>query len=208
VRAVDSPAAATIGAMNQMHCSACGAAAKATCKCGVAYIPAGEFAARAVAAHPEKSDRAIAQAIGVGHQTVARARKAGGPNGPPERIGRDGKRQTATKAPSTALQIARFEAQRARAEAAIKLFLPDNRRIPKVPRDLLIAALATLNADHPAEQARTLLGLTWNELIVPHEDESKMAITAPQRPIGVAPSVGSRGSHGRPHDLSINGSAG
>lgn len=46
----------------------------------------------AVAANPEKSDRAIAADIGVHKNTVARARKVTGPQGPVEkRVGKDGK---------------------------------------------------------------------------------------------------------------------
>jgi hypothetical protein len=51
-----------------------------------------ERAAAAVAATPEKSDRAIAGAIGVSHTTVQKARKSVGnllPAG--KRVGRDGK---------------------------------------------------------------------------------------------------------------------
>jgi hypothetical protein len=76
----------------RLACSACGAEANASCNCGKPYLPR-QRAAEAVAAHPEKSDRAIAEEIGVSHQTVARARDATGPHGPVDeaRTGRDGK---------------------------------------------------------------------------------------------------------------------
>jgi hypothetical protein len=51
-------------------------------------------AAAAVAANPDKSDRAIAPEIGVGSNTVRRARRATAPNGAVEaRTGRDGKKR-------------------------------------------------------------------------------------------------------------------
>jgi hypothetical protein len=78
----------------------CGAHGEIGCDCGVEYIRAGKFAAKVVAdpANAGKSDRAIAAEIGVGHQTVMRARQSTGPNGPVgKRIGRDGK---ARKLPS------------------------------------------------------------------------------------------------------------
>jgi hypothetical protein len=77
----------------QIGCSACGATANASCDCGAPYLPAGQRAAEAVAANPEKSDRAIAAEIGVDKNTVAAARrKSGGEDSPPEkRTGKDGK---------------------------------------------------------------------------------------------------------------------
>jgi hypothetical protein len=78
----------------RLACSACGAEANASCNCGKPYLPR-ERAAKAVAEHPEKSDRAIAEEIGVSHPTVAKARReaATGNDLPVEksRIGKDGK---------------------------------------------------------------------------------------------------------------------
>jgi len=75
----------------QMACTVCGAKAEASCRCGAPYLPAGERAKLAVIANPEKSDRAIADEIGVHRRTVERARSHGA-NAPPERVlGRDGK---------------------------------------------------------------------------------------------------------------------
>jgi hypothetical protein len=79
--------------MPQIGCMACGATTEAACDCGVPYLPAGERAAAAIVANPERSDRAIASEIGVDHKTVAAARRLVGESSPPEgRIGRDGKR--------------------------------------------------------------------------------------------------------------------
>jgi hypothetical protein len=76
----------------RLACTACGAEANASCSCGKPYLPR-ERAAEAVAAHPEKSDRAIADEIGVGKDTVRRARAATGAGAPVEgpRTGKDGK---------------------------------------------------------------------------------------------------------------------
>jgi hypothetical protein len=58
----------------RLACSACGAEANASCNCGKPYVPARQRAVDAVAAHPEKSNRAIADDIGVSHETVRQAR--------------------------------------------------------------------------------------------------------------------------------------
>jgi len=77
-----------------IRCGGCGAVGKAPCQCGVRCLPAEpgdpaavprakpdkrelsarEKAAAAIAADPEKSDRAIAAELGIGHATVSRAR--------------------------------------------------------------------------------------------------------------------------------------
>ena len=76
----------------KLQCSSCGADATASCDCGVAYVPAGKRAQEAVAASPERSDRAIAAEIGVDHKTVAKARARTGDNSPVQkRTGKDGK---------------------------------------------------------------------------------------------------------------------
>jgi hypothetical protein len=83
-----------------LRCSVCDASASASCDCGAAYVPAGERAALAIAANPEKSDRAIAADIGVDHKTVAKARRAPGEKSPPaKRTGKDGKSYPAKPKP-------------------------------------------------------------------------------------------------------------
>ncbi|MDE5440531.1 hypothetical protein GWG65_03510 [Bradyrhizobium sp. CSA207] len=74
----------------KLFCSKCGARADATCACGVAYMPARVAAAKAVAAHPGKSNRAIARDIGVDEGTVRDARR-GTAEFSAVRIGLDGK---------------------------------------------------------------------------------------------------------------------
>lgn len=82
-------------------CSGCGVSALAGCKCGVEYVPAGKRAEEAVVANPEKSDRAIADDIGVSNQTVRRARaKSTVTNVTVEkRTGKDGKTRKLPKRP-------------------------------------------------------------------------------------------------------------
>jgi hypothetical protein len=87
--------------LGQLRCTECGKTcdAPAPCDCGkpLEYVPAGKLAEEAVVATPEKSDRAIAEEIGVSRMTVARAREAVAPvtNVPPDkRVGLDGKSYT------------------------------------------------------------------------------------------------------------------
>ena len=168
-------------------CSKCGAKAKPGCNCGVAYIPAHAFAAKAVTAHPEKSDRAIAAAIGIDHKTVAKARKSVGEKSP-TRVGMDGKRYRATKQMTPALA----DAMKARAEAVARLFPPPVTTIPKAARAELIAALRMLakSKDTAAvlvERQRARLNLDWSDLLVPSDaNESTLRVAPGQRPLRVA----------------------
>jgi hypothetical protein len=96
-----------------LHCTKCGTKSKCGCGCGAPYVgdhrwaipiakveptkkpSALDRAAVAIAAHPDKSDRAIAAEIGMDHKTVAKARRAMAVSpldSPPEkRVGRDGR---------------------------------------------------------------------------------------------------------------------
>jgi DNA-binding transcriptional MocR family regulator len=77
---------------SRLVCSVCGADGEGTCGCGAPYLPAGLRAAAAVALDPAKSDRAIAEEIGVSDKTVAKARKATADQSAVEkRTGKDGK---------------------------------------------------------------------------------------------------------------------
>jgi len=72
-------------------CSACGL--DAGCNCGAPLMSKAQRAAKAIAENPQMSDRAIAREIGVGSNTVRRARETA-PSGAVDgetRIGRDGK---------------------------------------------------------------------------------------------------------------------
>ena len=74
-----------------MHCSKCGVEAAAACDCGAPYIPAGVAAAKAVAAHPEKSDRpSPPRSASITKLWEPHVRQVG--SMPPERVtGKDGK---------------------------------------------------------------------------------------------------------------------
>jgi hypothetical protein len=85
-----------------LYCAKCGVVSEPRCDCNVGYITAGEVARRAVAANPEKSDRAIAAEIGVSQPTVGKARKAAAAAGDKnlssaKRTGRDGKSYPASR---------------------------------------------------------------------------------------------------------------
>jgi hypothetical protein len=85
--------------IQRMVCTGCGAEANASCNCGKAYVPKAVRAAQAMAANPEKSDRAIAADIGVSPMTVRRAREAGASYDAPSTVtGRDGKQYPAIRA--------------------------------------------------------------------------------------------------------------
>jgi hypothetical protein len=165
--------------ISMIYCSKCGAKAKPGCNCGVAYVPARMFAVKAVAAHPEKSDRAIAKEIGVDHKTVSAARKSVGEKSP-TRVGADGKRYQSTKH----MTPAAAEAMKARAEAVARLFPPPVKTIPNAARAELIAALRMLakSRDTAAllvERQRTRLNLDWSDLLVPSDENQSSPSVAP-----------------------------
>jgi hypothetical protein len=84
-----------------LRCTKCGVETEAKCSCHkpYGYIPAREAAALAVAAHPDWSDRRLAEAVGVSDYTIREARNSGARNHAPDekRTGRDGKCQAAHK---------------------------------------------------------------------------------------------------------------
>ncbi len=94
-------------------CSSCGATADVECCCGVPYMPAGRRAAEAVAANPEKSNRVIAEEIGVDERTVRSARKSTAEYSAVEkRIGKDGNaRRLPTKSDDDLDDRERYEAR-------------------------------------------------------------------------------------------------
>lgn len=83
--------------VSTLACSACGAEAEATCNCGVPYVPASTRARRAIEAAPEKSNRAIAEEIGVSYETVRQARTGDKSLSPETHIGKDGKNYPARR---------------------------------------------------------------------------------------------------------------
>jgi len=58
----------------QLQCTICKAETSAACSCGAIYRPKAQRAAEAVTAHPEKSNRALAEQIGVDEKTIRQAR--------------------------------------------------------------------------------------------------------------------------------------
>jgi len=87
-----------------MECSECGAAGIAACDCGAPYMPASVRAAKAIAANPGKSARALSVETGISEATLRRASTASndavgvttlqglvGPDGVTRRQGLDGK---------------------------------------------------------------------------------------------------------------------
>jgi hypothetical protein len=139
-----------------LECSKCGATAEAACNCGAPYIPAGELAAKAVAANPGKSDRVIAAEIGVSQRTISRARKRVEPNGSTQkRVGKDGKSYKARKPTKPKAQpedsdnnlkahISEIEAAR---EATPPRRSPD---LAKLMADAIAAAIAATNGCLPS----------------------------------------------------------
>ena len=79
--------------MNKLRCTSCGVTTDAKCDCGVDYIIVrpGKAAAIAIAKFPEKSDRVIAENIGVSPNTVKAARATVQNCAVDSRIGKDGK---------------------------------------------------------------------------------------------------------------------
>lgn len=100
-------------------CTGCGVSVRASCTCAMPYLPKKLFAAtKAVEENPEKSNRAIAEEIGVNKDTVRAARNAvtGEKNSPVEkRVGLDGK---ARRMPKPRRKIP-SETRRAAAKAVI-----------------------------------------------------------------------------------------
>jgi hypothetical protein len=93
--------------MNMLRCSVCGAGASAACCCGAPYVAPGIRAIDAVKANPGKSDRAIAAEIGVGPETVRRARKSTASD-EAVRIGKDGKMRRLPKRKPTVQEPENF----------------------------------------------------------------------------------------------------
>ena len=89
----DKPIPAYKISVVQLQCTLCGAETHASCSCGAIYRPKAQRAAEAVAEHPEKSNRAIAEQIGVDEKTVRQARASTADQSAVDepRVGLDGK---------------------------------------------------------------------------------------------------------------------
>lgn len=142
-----------------LSCTKCGSIADAACDCGSPYIPALARAAEAVAATPERSNRAIADDIGVSEPTVRRARTAS-PDAVDERMGLDGKVRRMPRPPEPEPSIEDEvepgnyrSAFLIRADQAVAFAKYSGR----VSRDVVEAARAAARA--------------WNDLVVKLEEE-------------------------------------
>jgi len=85
-----------------LRCIRCNVSIEAACDCGVGYErwAPKERAAKALKSNPEKSNRVIAQEIGVNERTVRNTRGAGAEKSAPERrTGADGKNYPASQPP-------------------------------------------------------------------------------------------------------------
>jgi hypothetical protein len=80
----------------QLQCTLCGRETVAACNCNAVYRPKAQQAAEAIAAHPEKSNRALAEEIGTSEATMRRARGASS-DAPDTVTGRDGKEYPAKR---------------------------------------------------------------------------------------------------------------
>jgi hypothetical protein len=162
---------------HRMWCSSCETEGDVLGFCDCAepsYVPAGERAAAAVAAHPEKSDRAIAAEIGVNKSTVTRARATTDANAPVEsepvedkpkkRVGLDGKARKAPAANTKRQAAALAQSDKAAAlrdagwsTAEIAAELGHSKRYTEVILEKVDIARAGATGDSAA------LGLTENQ---------------------------------------------
>jgi hypothetical protein len=121
-----------------LRCSACGAPGSASCDCNAPYVRAGDIAAVVLAANPDMSDRALADATGIGKDTIRRARKSGGAKAPSaKRTGKDGKKYPVGAAKPSASKKSDSPSN---AKANPRFLLMDarnllNDRLPHIPRN-------------------------------------------------------------------------
>jgi hypothetical protein len=88
--------------VQRMVCTDCGAETNASCNCGVSYVPKAIRAAEAIRAHPEKSNRMIAEETGLSEPTIRRARQTASDDAVEEiRIGLDGKTRRVPQRPES-----------------------------------------------------------------------------------------------------------
>jgi hypothetical protein len=91
---------------NLLCCTQCGVQTEAKCACGkgYSYVPASKAAALAVAAHPDWSNRRIAEAVGVAPATIDRLRSTASNEAVVvKRVGKDGKARKRPHKPESKL---------------------------------------------------------------------------------------------------------
>jgi hypothetical protein len=145
------PLAAEVISIQRLICAGCGAETNATCNCGMEYRPKAARAREAIEATPEKSNRAIAEEIGVDEKTVRKARSTADQPAVQERTGLDGKTRKMPKHRELAespLPGAMIEMTRSALDSAklIKGQLKDNSYGADVLVDLWKRAFATFAA--------------------------------------------------------------
>jgi hypothetical protein len=147
-------------------CSACGA--DRGCDCNA---PAIKKAADALARNPRKSNRAIAEEIGVDKNTVRKARRTGGDDSPPPVdavIGRDGKSYPA-KRPRADTPEASADAMKAKFAAGEKDDEPngetdDQPDQTKQPARAEVAKLVRVWVQASPEARREFVRERWDEI--------------------------------------------
>jgi hypothetical protein len=144
----------------------------------------------AIAQGPEKSDRAIAAALGVSHDTVAKHRKATGDTSPVDkRIGKDGKARRLPKiGPDPAKSLLRSRALRPAPGSLSRSVAGGYRSSAELDAERLrldlpprVASSSTKNTDH-VERQYTNLVTVWN-------NSSDPARARFLKAIGVSPAV-------------------
>jgi hypothetical protein len=160
----------------QLHCSGCGVTIDAACNCGKPYISAGEAAAKAIEADPQKSNNSIAKEIGVSEPTVRRIRGSlkdepvPSNGGPAKRKGTDGKSYPATKTkkPPERRQAKKSERKR---KGSI---LPEEAYMARVDAAKTAATVPYTGkvTDHIIAKARGVAKV-WNELADEFEERHK-----------------------------------
>jgi hypothetical protein len=114
---------------DRLECVKCHATVEAKCNCGAGYkaVRAGAATDAAIAdpANQEKSNRVLAEEIGVGEATVRRARKAGASNdAPKKRTGKNGVAQSTTKRKPGPSQTDKMNAAIAAVEPLVRAGVP------------------------------------------------------------------------------------
>jgi hypothetical protein len=150
----------------QLQCSGCGATVDAACDCGLPYERAGVVAAKAVAAHPEKSNYAIAEETGTSEYAVREARKRvtiKNVTGT-KRIGKDGKSYPATK-PKKPLPMNKGELRRTVYVQGTCRLGAEQAYFDRVEKAVALAAVPyNGNVNDAAIELARGVAKVWNEL--------------------------------------------
>jgi hypothetical protein len=159
----------------RLECSACGAEGQGSCDCGAPYLQPADRAAKAIAANPEKSDRAIAAELGIGNKTVSRARNATvSPDTVQTRTGLDGKKRKMPAKPNKAAPTSAAAEKPSRNDLRIAATNEANRlagALVKLNRKLALELFVYLNKPQPIDLPDRLL-TALQSYLAPDSDES------------------------------------